>query len=90
MMNEFPLLFLDVDGVLNSTDSRRVLRGSGSARSPWRLDPIRVGLVRSVVQRTGMHVVWSSSWREGHGPEKLASIVALYGWYDCPALDVIG
>jgi len=89
-MSKPPLLFLDVDGVLNSSDSCRAFEGYGSARRPWRLDPVRIGLVRTVVDRMGFHVVWSSSWRQGHGPEKLASIMALYGWYNCPVVDTTG
>lgn len=90
MSRKPPILFLDVDGVLNSEDSCRALVGYGSPRRPWRLDPIRVKLVQGLVEKVGFHVVWSSSWRQGHGPEKLASIMALYGWYNCPVLDTTG
>lgn len=89
-MSDFPILFLDTDGVLNSMDSCRAFEGYGSPRSPWRLDPVRVQLVRTIVERKGFHIVWSSSWRQGYGPEKLASIMALYGWYNCPVFDVTG
>lgn len=65
-----PIIFLDIDGVLNSEASCRAAwqaRGSTSRTSrapgPDMLDPPRVAHLESLVQRTGAKVVISSNWR---------------------------
>ena len=55
------LIFLDVDGVLNSIESMIVNADSGSE-----LCPIRCGLVARLIRETGAKVVVSSSWRTGN------------------------
>lgn len=53
-----PVLFLDVDGVLND---ERILR---RAKGPFReIDPIKVGLLNRIVEQTGCRVILTSSWR---------------------------
>ena len=61
-----PVIFLDIDGVLNSQRSCAALGGFPYPLSPqnWHLfDPVAVGLLRRVVQKTGAVCVLSSSWR---------------------------
>lgn len=58
------VLFLDVDGVLNTDKTRR---DNGLEF----IDPIRVNLVNDIVDRTGCEVVLSSSWRVFFKQEKL-------------------
>lgn len=54
------LIFLDVDGVLNSIESMIVFADSGRE-----LCPIRCGLVGRLIRETGAKVVVSSAWRTG-------------------------
>lgn len=63
------VLFLDIDGVLNSTD---YLRASGGLvivpfdHDPaGRIDPDRVARLNRIVEGIGVDVVLSSSWRAG-------------------------
>jgi hypothetical protein len=53
-----PLLFLDVDGVLNSARHR------GGVAS-WGMDDFHVNELARVVRRTGCEIVVSSAWRRG-------------------------
>jgi len=57
------LLFLDIDGVLNSFRSDLVL---GNEHTVENLDPIAVELVRKVVEITGCVICLSSEWRYKH------------------------
>jgi hypothetical protein len=59
------LIFLDFDGVLNSTPwytRRKQSQATGEMRS---IDPAAVGLLNQLVDRTGAKVVVSSTWRMG-------------------------
>jgi hypothetical protein len=60
------ILFLDVDGVLNS--DRNI---AAYNRWPWpgkdseeELDPIAIGMIRRVCDLTGAEIIFSSTWRE--------------------------
>lgn len=55
-----PLLFLDIDGVLNNQGSAMVL---GSPSHVF--DPVSVGLVDLLCEQTGARIVISSAWRIG-------------------------
>lgn len=72
------VIFLDMDGVMNSTRSVIALRGYGfmppshtlngaadarAIRKQCNLDPISVGLLKRILKETGAKVVISSSWR---------------------------
>ncbi|MCY1059430.1 HAD domain-containing protein [Nannocystis sp. SCPEA4] len=52
------VIFLDIDGVMNSLAGKAGQRGLSS----W-LDPVHVALLNDVVRATGAVVVVSSSWR---------------------------
>lgn len=54
------VIFLDIDGVLNSVESAMVYK------SYQRLNPVCVGLLERLVENTGAKIVISSSWRIGH------------------------
>lgn len=64
------VLFMDIDGVLNSEDWLR-RRGAGEPgrmadpeyMAERALDPVAVWLVSNIVARTGCKVVLSSTWR---------------------------
>ncbi len=57
------LLFLDIDGVLNSLRSEVV---NGKEKSVENIDDISLGLVQKVVKKSGCIVVLSSNWRFTH------------------------
>lgn len=64
------ILFLDVDGVLNSLEYRRSDRYRNAPHFPEEImaarliDPHAVAVLDDVVRRTGARVVLSSTWRE--------------------------
>jgi len=66
------VLFLDIDGVLNSTRFmvERAKAGTWESADPkdWTnmLDPIAVAILNRVVGATGCKIVISSSWRVAH------------------------
>lgn len=60
-----PVLFLDIDGVLNSADCWSRLRGSRH-----KIDREKVALLNEVVAVTGCRIVVSSTWRIGIGQGK--------------------
>lgn len=60
------IIFLDIDGVLNSTRSCVANGGFGRIfdHDSWKeLDPVAVKLIAHVAKETGAEVVLSSSWR---------------------------
>lgn len=62
------VIFLDIDGVLNSTRSAAALGGMPwpglKKERDWHLfDPVAVGLLRRACEKTGAVCVLSSSWR---------------------------
>ncbi|SFM96894.1 HAD domain-containing protein [Methylobacterium pseudosasicola] len=71
-----PILFLDVDGVLNC---KRTFTERGEPL--WRVDADKVGLLNEVAKRTGCRVVVSSTWRKGkdRGPEGCRAILRARG-----------
>jgi hypothetical protein len=71
-----PVLFLDIDGVLNCLATwRRPKVGT------HRLDPERIELLNRVIQRTGCRIVVSSTWRHGdfRGPRSCTGILVQHG-----------
>lgn len=62
------VIFLDIDGVLNSSRSAAALGGmpwpDPKKERDWHLfDPVGVGLLRRACEKTGAVCVLSSSWR---------------------------
>lgn len=83
-------LFLDIDGVLNST--RSVVSINPNDTALWlhrnlkhreieikRLDPVALGLIRNLCAETNTEIVLSSSWRIG-----LGSVIELATTLDLP------
>lgn len=72
------VLFLDIDGVLNST---MWLKSIAVGERPWpesNIDTDAVKLINQIVQRTGAKVVISSSWRHAHSVAMLRKL-----FHDC-------
>lgn len=89
------ILFLDIDGVLNSIRSVIAFanpeRGSLSfsldprfdvqfTQEYFKLDPIAVLLTKRVIEETGAKIVISSTWRIGSCVEHFHKMFACYGW----------
>lgn len=80
------VLFLDMDGVLQSRRSIVAYRRGANPLRPYPLDEVAVKLMQRTIEETGAYVVISSHWR-GFGTARAAAWFANYGWYDAPILD---
>ena len=93
------ILFLDVDGVLNSKDhDKQVGRPDPHPRLGLWEDatqqkllwcPMMVARVRRIVARTGCDIVISSDWRgypASHARWKWQQMFGCYGWPDAPVV----
>jgi HAD domain in Swiss Army Knife RNA repair proteins len=90
------LIFLDIDGVLNSV----TWIGGGCARGPIPptfaddalveelLDSSCIARLRRIVEVTGAKIVLSSSWRYRMSPEELAKLFAFHGFANAPIVGV--
>lgn len=75
------VIFLDIDGVLNSVQEAIANRGKGGSYDYEGLSRIGVGLLRQLCEVTGAKIVVSSTWRsDGH--EAIAGAFAVCGWRD--------
>lgn len=85
------VIFLDIDGVLNSVDSMISFYNwtpiGTKEQMEDRLDPVSIGLLRRLCLGTGAKIVVSSTWRRGRIKEDFLEIFAGYGWGDFPYLD---
>jgi hypothetical protein len=81
------VVFLDFDGVINSDPYLRQVRENGLLQG-WgfkdetdrhMLDPARIGLLNSVLDRTGANIVISSSWRNIYTQEEMTGFLRLQG-----------
>lgn len=70
-----PVIFLDVDGVLNSggtDDVTPICKGRDGRPTRYTgIEDGKVNLLRVILAKTGAKVVWSSSWRESDNKEIL-------------------
>lgn len=60
------LLFLDCDGVINGLEWFAKHRADSPDKRKelgFNIDPVCFNRVKSIIERTGCKVVWSSSWR---------------------------
>jgi hypothetical protein len=81
------ILFLDVDGVLNTQryitrKDRQFIGRKHLAKLEWeveQIDPARISMVNQIVQETGCKVVVSSTWRKLHSIEELDSLFRILG-----------
>lgn len=78
------ILFLDIDGVLNSSRSAIASHGhypwSVKAEELHRFDAVAVNLIRRVCEETGCEIVLSSTWRNSEdwiniGPKLMIPII---------------
>jgi hypothetical protein len=82
------ILFLDIDGVLNSDAWVRQCIGTG--KSAWHdMDPTAVRHLRRIVQTTKCDIVISSSWRCFYSLDEIAWTIKQAGWGSAP-LPIIG
>ncbi len=90
------ILFLDFDGVLNSThwSGQRPIRGllppelASQALEDERLDPVCVDRLQRFVRETGAHIVVTSTWRHKMAVSEMIAMFALYGFIDAPIIGV--
>lgn len=82
------IIFLDIDGVLNSIDLSLYKRSSEV--EPTRLlnnvDPIRVGILKWIVDMTDAKIVISSSWRHGKTPDWFIGFFEGFNWCFPPVI----
>ena len=78
------ILFLDVDGVLNSRDFLMRVKSSAEHSSglsdEHELDPAAVTLLNEIVAATGAAIVISSSWRHDHSSDEMQHLLNLRGF----------
>jgi hypothetical protein len=67
------VLFLDIDGVLNSTDflQRKAARNGGRVIGTDHIDPDAVSRLNTIIAMTDCKVVVSSVWRFNKTPDEL-------------------
>jgi hypothetical protein len=83
-----PVLFLDVDGVLNSTRYLKENPGVFDHREEWRaFDPVAVARLEQVLSRTGAVIVVSSTWRITNTEEQLLDFLHRRG---APSARIVG
>ena len=63
------IIFLDIDGVLNSIGW--VERTKGTAYEDKEIDPSKVRLLKQIIDKTDAKIVLSSTWREVNGSDDI-------------------
>lgn len=74
---QYKLLFLDIDGVLNT--SKYIASVRDDYDDAAHIDPKKVSLVNFIVSETGARVVVSSSWRKYHTLKELDNMLKYKG-----------
>ena len=90
------ILFLDFDGVINSTRwaGQRPVRGllppelASQALDEERLDPVCVDRLQRLVLETGVRIVVTSTWCHKMPVSEMIAMFALYGFSDAPIIGV--
>lgn len=72
------IIFLDIDGVLNSVEHS--VAAPGTNIRLYRVDPVKVGLLRFLVEQTGANIVISSTWRYGRNLQWFEGYFEHFGW----------
>ena len=90
------IIFLDIDGVLNSIhwwvgrqDLVRSYLPPRRASTAWRekrLDPACVGRLQHLVEQTGASIVLSTSWRFRMSIPEFRKLMALHGFEAAPVI----
>lgn len=73
------VIFLDVDGVLNSNDYMEYTSKNNVKGILEEIDPKKIDMLKQVLNITGAKIVVSSSWRNIRKFEKLRELFFLYG-----------
>lgn len=84
-------IFLDIDGVLNSTRSVVASRNteyvSYTERHYAELDPVAVNLIRKLVDKTNASIIISSSWRILYKEVQFfRDLFNYFGWSSAPVV----
>jgi hypothetical protein len=79
-----PILFLDIDGVLNSVEWMK--HGTMWGSNLGALDPVACARLDRVLVATGADIVLSSAWRHSTSCEKMQTFLRVRG---CPSARVI-
>ncbi len=86
------ILFLDIDGVLNSidyyTELDKHVTDSVFDRLSDDLNPVAVDLLKEFVVEYDIDIVISSTWRKLFSIAELKDLFALVGWEGIPIIDV--
>lgn len=85
------VIFLDVDGVLNSDETgfggffgiEKVL-----VKDDVKWGDVLVDRIRTIVKETGANIVISSTWRRHFDIPKFGEMFGLYDWPDVPIIDM--
>jgi len=76
------VVFLDIDGVLNTPEYTR------KANNSEVMDPVTVAILRRLVETTKAAIVISSSWRHGANWKKhIQRVFSQSGWDNPPIID---
>ena len=85
-MNKSKLIFLDVDGVLNSVEY--AIKTRHNRGGTWVLDPAAVLRLQSIVRATEASVVLSSTWRRIYTLDEFRHLLWIAGFNDpIPVID---
>lgn len=87
------IIFLDIDGVLNSISGSVANHYLTKYKSSTQADGLSVeaiGLLKFVVDMTGARIVISSTWRSHGGPDWFNGVFESYGWRRPKILDITG
>lgn len=71
-----PIIFLDIDGVLNNQGCYRPGNVGKYGRNP---DPQCIAALNSILDATGAEIVVSSTWRMGRTVEQLREMLTAWG-----------
>ena len=77
------ILFLDIDGVLNSSDYRVHRYIGRTAEVTWdqaQIDPVAILILNRIIETTGCFIVICSAWRTLHSRIELQEILTARGF----------
>jgi len=80
------IIFLDIDGVLNSVASIIALYDDKPVRNEEGFDHVSVGLLKRLCKTTDAKIVISSTWRKLYTYEEFLEIFSRKGWQDFPMI----
>ena len=82
------IIFLDIDGVLNSFRHSEYEIKIKKIKTPYLLgiDQTALGILKKIVDETGANIVISSTWRKGKTVEFFVGLFEGLGWKNAPIL----